>query len=158
MVVFLWCDGCTFAEQWCSQGGIHNPHVGSSPHLHHEWQHASHLICRCSESREVSALSSGLSIDVYWSRDDSNNQYECNWSWQAAGPLAHVSSFLVAVFIRCMLSVWPLIHSELILWQLDPGSTPPCTLRVPQRGTHFSFNRAAFISQNQTPPLPPTAL
>lgn len=57
-----------------------------------------------------------------------------------------------------MLSVWPLLHSELTLWQLGPRSTLPYTLRVPQRGTHSSFNSAAFISQNHTPTQTPSPL
>lgn len=34
MVAILLCDGCTFAAQRCSSGGIRNPHTGSPPCLH----------------------------------------------------------------------------------------------------------------------------
>lgn len=74
--------------------------------------------------------------------------------WQAAGPVAPVSSFLLPVFTQCEYAIClPFTTQWAHTVAAGPGVLHPC--RVPQRSAHFSFNRAAFISQNQTPTLPP---
>lgn len=41
------------------------------------------------------------------------------------------------------------------MWKQGLGSTPPCTLRVPQRDTHFCFQQSSFHKAKPDTPHPP---
>lgn len=147
MVVILW------KAHWYSCSGIQSPRTGTSLHLHRTQHHTSYLICRCEESKrlqyppQIDAAPLRMIVTI-------NMRVTVAVRW-AAGPSAPVSRILLLVFILCKYAICLVFtHWELTLWKLGTGSTLPCTLRVPQRGTHFRFDRAAFISQNHTPPYP----